>query len=242
MSKNLQFSSLFLVTTAILGISGSGASAASINFQTGTDVGDVSPSPNQASLSTNALQGDDFPELDGNFNFSGNPAIDAFALENAIGLTPGTLDPDPGNFIFAFEGSAISFDLNVDANDVLSVDWNFQTNEQGQLSKNDYGFIAVNDQVTILADVNDATQTSGSNFALETGTNSFSLLFPSAGNNTISFGVLDVEDGSESSALILSDLDVSPSPVNVTPEPGVTISLLGLGVVALINRRKKTNE
>lgn len=241
MSKHKkEFTFTFLASSSIFAsILAPNALAVTIGFDTFTGSGDAVTNFNSADISTasNTIQ-DDFPSPIGTFNFSGTSAVDATTLASFLNVPVSSLDPDPDNFILAFEGSAIKRDFNnVVANTEISFNWNFLTNENGALFTDDYAFVAIDDQIIPLADISDATQIS-SPFALETGVNSYNFTFPQDGDYTIALGVLDVFDGVDSSALSLTNLQLNP-PGMTTPEPTLAIALLGLGLIGVANKSVK---
>lgn len=130
------------------------ARAVSVDFTTGTtSLGDVTlTATGAASFSTNALQSEDL-NLDSNFNYSGNVAIDSTVLESNLGLTIATLDPDPSNFITATEGSGLRKTFNFTEPTTFSFNWRFLTNEPTVAPLNDYAFITINGSKTNLASV-----------------------------------------------------------------------------------------
>jgi hypothetical protein len=77
--SSLTFGFIFGLSSLIVAKS---SQAALINFSSWNLAGDVEiTSLGQVDLSTNALQNDDSPSPDSNFNFSNLPAIDTATLE-----------------------------------------------------------------------------------------------------------------------------------------------------------------
>jgi hypothetical protein len=96
----------------------------------------------------------------------------------------------------------------------------------------------INSQVIKLADVADSTSAS-SLFDSETGLQSYTYQFTEAGNYTIGFGVLDIDDSINSSALSVSNITLNnPSDIQETPESSSIAGLLILGVATAGLRRK----
>ena len=208
------------------------AQAVSIDLGSFTRVGDVDAIGNQANISTaSSTFQDDFPQPAGRFNYSGNnPVAAGNPLEIAVGLNPDDLDNDLFNA--AFEGSAITSNLNVRKGDRLIFDWNFLTND----TFDDYAFFVANGVVTRLADVSNANNAS-SFFNSETGTATFNYTFANTGNYQVGIGVVDIGDFNGTSALEISNAQTEP-----VPEP---LTILGTGVAAgfgLILRRKRSKK
>ncbi|MEM6755507.1 MAG: PEP-CTERM sorting domain-containing protein [Cyanobacteria bacterium P01_C01_bin.38] len=211
------------------------AQAVSVNFGSWTRVGDVDAIGSQANISTaSSTAQDDFPQPVGTFNYSGNnPVAAGGAIETAVGLSAGALDNPPNSFSgAAFEGSAITNNLNVRKGDRLIFDWNFLTND----TFDDYAFFTANGVVTKLANVNNANNTS-SLFNSETGTTTFNYTFANAGNYQVGIGVVDIGDFGSTSALQISNAQIEP-----VPEP---LTILGTGVAAgfgVMLRRKRSKK
>jgi hypothetical protein len=162
-------------------------------------------------------------------NFSGTSVTSAQGpLEAFLGLTPGALDTANGS---AFEGSAIRQTFTAAAGDTLEFNWKFLTNE---LSDSDYAFIVLNGALTTLANVSNATNIS-SPFDLATGFSTFSTSALLTGSNTISFGVVDIIDGSAASGLLVDNLVTSPVPFEFSPAVG----LLALGALYGCDRLRR---
>ena len=208
--------------------------AANLDLTTWEAFGDVQVvDSNLVNLSNNALLNDDSGiGVDEDYNFSNNPAIDNFFfdLEKELGLAPTTLDLDPNNFEYAYEGSALKTIVNVKAGEELTFDWNFFTNETARFPRPDYGFFLVNDTVFKLADFKDASAASTStNYAQETGLQTYKYIFPNGGANTIAFGVVDIGDYDVSSALLVRNVTLTtPNQPETIPEPNSFIPLFCL--------------
>lgn len=148
------------------------------------------------------------------------------SLQEFLGLN--STDLDIGGE--AFEGSALTTNITVNPGDELSFTWNFLTNEtaaQAPLTPlNDYAFISINDVVTKLADVNDATNAS-SIFASETGENTYINTFTEPGNYQIGIGVVNVDDFNVPSSLQISNAQAVPEPLTIL---GSAIAL-GFGAI-----------
>ncbi len=207
-----------------------------VDLSTWGTLGDVEVvNPGLANLSTDAVMDDDsdLGDPSGTFNYSGGPAspIENYGeppfLNDFLNVDLSVLDGDS----FATEGSAMKTSLTVKAGDILNFEWNFLTNETSSETmgpRDDYGFLLVNDDLTILGNPEDSTSAS-TLLDSETGTNSFSLTFDNGGTYQIAVGVLDREDFVITSALNISDvtltrLDITDNPT--VPEPGNLLGLL----------------
>jgi hypothetical protein len=252
MNKLTVFTSIFgLLGAASLAVSNP-AEAAILNgdFENGlndwTTVGDVNVQTtgdnSQALLTTAAtFEGD-------NLNASGNdPNYVGFngGLEDSLGLSIGSLDPDANNFIAAIEGSAIQQTFTAQAGDSLTLDWNFLTDDT-----QDYAFIALakSNQLSTLS-YNNLTTLSNANgliasnngFQSETGVQQYSYTFASAGTYTLSLGVVDVTDVTSSSGLLVDNVKLTPKNTDgqKVPEPNFIVGLVLLGAFGLRSRLKQ---
>lgn len=210
-------------------------SAGDVSLQTSTFGSGVPEGAFQALLTTSS-------QFDaGSLNFSGNdPTYVGFAggLEEFLGLPFGSLDPDPNNLAIATEGSALKQIFTVRAGDLLTLDWNFLTNDS---TYEDYAFIVLN-SLSELANTKDATDFANlsTGFNKETGFKTFSYTFTTAGAYTLGLGVVDVEDTDSTSALLVDNVRLTSTSAKV-PEPTSAISLLGLGAFgtnALLRRKQ----
>lgn len=132
-------------------------------------------------------------------------------LEGFLGLTPGTLD-GLGNGD-ATEGSAIKQTFSGTAGQIVTLDWNFLTNESTPAGLyNDFAFISVFPLggTSTLADTNSSSFLQGSNtrFNNETGFNTFSYQLPANGTYTVGLGVVDVSDRILNSGLLVDNVNV----------------------------------
>lgn len=197
-----------------------------------TLAGDVSNQLGTAFLTTASLLDDDFPAANGAFNFSGTAAVSsAPALESFSSLASGALDPDPGNLIFAYEGSAMKQSFSVGSGDTLSFQWKLLTNDPLA----DYAYVVINGTRTVLSAASAAT-TPSSPFQVETPFSVFTHTFTSAGQVELSVGVLDVNDFSGTTALQIDNVSLA-----AVPEPGFsTLCLMGIGSVLGLRRQRRT--
>lgn len=219
--------------------------AALINFSSWNLAGDVATAAlGQVDLSTNALQNDDSPSPDNDFNFSNLPAIDTATLESNLGLPSQSLDPDPNNFVLAFEGSGLEKSYTFTEETTLSFNWTFLTNDETrELSGfyfDDYAFLALNDQIQILASTNSSISIlipSSTNFSRQVS-GSYTQTF-SPGTYSIAWGVVDVGSFDQTSALTVNNAQLFPFNQPI-PEPNSLFSLLvpiGFFAVSFLHRR-----
>jgi hypothetical protein len=162
----------------------------------------------------------------------------AGGLEDFLGLSLGDLDPDPGNFVAATKGSAIQQAFTANTGDILSFDWNFLTDDFFP----DYAFVVLNGLST-LADTSAATNLSNTVFSNETGFQTFTYTFASAGSYTLGIGIVDVVDTEGVSALLIDNVKlVSTQPPAKTPEPASLLGLLVLGSFGIGSRLRRKKQ
>ncbi len=226
-----------LASITLIAVSATGTARAQItngSFDTDligwTAVGDVSAFLGGAFLTTaSATNEDDAPAAAGAFNESGLDAIVASnGLDVFAGLPVDSLDPDPGSFIYAFEGSGLTQTFNVTAGDVLSFDWKLFTNDPGA----DFAFVAINGIRTNLAESSLANSVS-SPFAFESAGSVFSQSFATAQSVTFTFGVADVNDFSGTTALLVDNVQVVPEPSALS---------LGLAAASALFARRRARK
>lgn len=142
-------------------------------------------------------------------------------VEQFVGLSSGTL-----NFLAdgtAKEGSAITDSVLVNIGDTFSFDWIWNTNEIVKFKKkyNDYSFVSLSlDGIDVLADMSTENNTGGH----------FSWTALSKGELTYGIGVMDVNDTTVDSWLVVNNIKV--------PEPAL-FALFGLALVGFGFRRQK---
>ncbi|BAZ29892.1 hypothetical protein NIES4074_23390 [Cylindrospermum sp. NIES-4074] len=209
-----------------------------VDFSSWDKLGDVYTQPGEASLSNdNAIFQDDAPLGSGFYNLSGNNPEEAspFAnLQSFLGLDSTALNIDAQ----AFEGSAIKSAITAKAGDIFSFDWRFSTNE---FSNKDFGFLVVDNKVVKLADFTNAILPGTSpGFQKNTGFNTYSYTFNSAGTYKLGFGVVDVGDYVTTSALDIRNGNIQQVAQEV-PEPTTILgSLMALSYGLLGRFQKKT--
>jgi hypothetical protein len=175
---------------------------------------------------------DDYPLLGaGDANFSGEPAAPvglAGGLEEFIGLPIGALDPDAGDSVAAYEGSAIKQTFTVQAGDTLRFDWMYATIDPWL---GDYAFVSLNQQVYRLGDLSKVTSVDdGIGFSTP---DTFSHTFAQPGSVTLALGVVDVTDYNGTSALLVDNVTITP-----VPEPETyALMFAGLGLLGWRIRR-----
>lgn len=189
------------------------------------------PAPSGSSflaLSTASLQyEDDFPEIAGYYNFSGQAAHDNFdgSLDTFIGAAPGALGLD------AFEGSAARQTITVQAGDTLHFSWNLLSVDTAMP---DQAFFAIDGQVALLATAPSATDASLGAIR-QTGWASASYTFTTSGEVSVAFGIVDHGDYNGTSGLLVDNVRVT-----AVPEPAtVGLLLAGLGVLGLARSRRR---
>ena len=117
-----------------------------------------------------------------------------------------------------YEGSAIKTSITVDAGDTLSFDWNFLTDEtpDGDYN-NDFAFFTLSQLgITKLADTFSTFEPSpinSTNYLYQTGFHTYTYTFTTSGTYSLGIGVVDVEDGSFDSGLIIDNVSVVRPPL-----------------------------
>ncbi len=129
-----------------------------------------------------------------------------------------------------YEGSAIKTSLAVEAGDILTFDWNFLTDDFRAEDFNDFAFVTLSQTTGELADTLSPLVQSLTEFRYETGFNSFSYTFTTAGTYTLGVAVVDVFDLQIDSALLIDNVSVSSLPPSSSiPEPSSLLALLAFG-------------
>ncbi len=158
-------------------------------------------------------------------------AVPATNVESFLDLPLGSLDA-LGHGL-AVEGSAARQTIVAQAGTVLTIDWDFVTDEDGLLSYEDFAFVSVAGVPQSFAGAGDAVVLSSTRLVRETGWGSFSYTVPTGGVYTIAVGVVDVGDGLVDSALLVDNVSASAPPgVHVVAlSPSQTLSGLDFGNV-----------
>jgi Ca2+-binding RTX toxin-like protein len=139
---------------------------------------------------------------------TGGATVNDASLESFLGLDSGDLDGlNAGD---ATEGTAIRRTVTVFAGEELSFDWNFFTNETTPTPPviNDFAFVSIAGTASELADTNSVFMLSPTVFGEETGFQTFSHTFTTAGTFTIGVGVTDVGDTIVDSGLLVDNFRV----------------------------------
>jgi hypothetical protein len=161
--------------------------------------------------------------------------VSTSALESFLGLGVGTLSS-----LGVTEGSAIQQTFSANAGDKLSFSWNFLTNQDPDLTYNDFAFFTLTNNVTQLADTFSPLLVPSLTTPLSSATG-YQLSIPIAltGSYTLGFGVVDVDttgggDTTVNSGLLIDNVQLlnnfTPTPI---PEPRSIIGLLaavGFGI------------
>jgi hypothetical protein len=194
-------------------------------------------------LSTASLDSDDYPLADGHYNVSGQGAGTAGVpggLEDFVGVPLGSLDPDlVEHTSFLWEGSGARQTFTVQAGDTLSFSWNLLSVDRDFA---DRAFVVIDThtvgglQALVLGNATQANGTVlGNPSLLQTGTQSFSHTFTSAGTVTLSVAVADLDASDQTSLLAVNNVALTTA----VPEPDTAVfALLGLLAGGLCLRRR----
>jgi hypothetical protein len=139
------------------------------------------------------------------FGAGGSPAS-LTPLSTFLGINSSSLSGlGNGNPI---EGSALKISgISAVAGQVLTLDWNFLTDEKTPSFYNDFAFIFISSAGTFeLADTGAIFQFSPTPFIEETGYKSFEYQFTSNGTYTLGLGVLDSIDTAVASGLLVDNI------------------------------------
>lgn len=127
-------------------------------------------------------------------------------IETFLGLEAGSLDNFGNGDVI--QGSAIRQTFTANAGDILTVDWNFLTNEGAQVFPyNDFSFVSISSQSELANTTFSSSVTSSTTqFFEETGFQTFSFTIPTTGTYTLGLGVADVGDNSIDSGLLVDNV------------------------------------
>ncbi|MCC5609912.1 hypothetical protein LC612_24840 [Nostoc sp. CHAB 5834] len=153
-------------------------------------------------------------------------------IEEFIGLEAGSLDNlGNGN---ATSGSAIQQTFMAEAGDILTLDWNFLTNEVQFPPLNDFSFVTIS-SLSELADTSSARLNSSTiQFFQETGFQTFSFKIHSTGMYTLGIGVTDVGDNNIDSSLLVDNVRL----ISV-PDKTSVLGILAFGILGAISVLKR---
>jgi MYXO-CTERM domain-containing protein len=189
---------------------------------------------------TNAFS-DGSDDADGiNRNLSGVDPLVAGqpgGLEDAVGLPRNGLDPDTALGITAVEGSVATQTFLAAAGSQLSFQWDLSTMDQsGDPTLADLAFVVVDGKlITLGTDLDATTAIAGGSYAAQTGWADWSITFANGGSHTISFGIADIGDVGVTSALDVTDVNVSAVPETSS----LALMAAGLGMLAALQRRRR---
>lgn len=156
------------------------------------------------------------------------------ALEQFLNSPAGGLDQVGNGEVF--QGSALKQTIIAEAGEVLTFNWNFLTNEPAQSTDfNDFAFFTINGTPVKLGDTFSSFSSSLTPFARETGFKSQSYKFLNSGTYTLGFGVVNVNDDSKNSGLLIDNVALS-KPSSSVPEPSTVLGVLVLGSLGVIRR------
>ncbi len=170
-------------------------------------------------------------------NVSGNDPLPTGngpgSLEEALGRGDTPFDASGTSW----EGSAVSQTFEAAAGSQLTFDWDLRTLDQRDPTQADWAFVIIDGQVIQLADAFAATAANAdADYTAATGWKSWApYTFMTGGSHTISFGVVDVGDFNDSSALSVDGVRVS----SVPESSSLATMVAGLGLLALRARRRR---
>lgn len=169
-----------------------------------------------------------------------DPPVPAMNLATNLGTMLGALNAlrqpgDEGNVVY---GSAITQTFDVNAGDKVTFQWNFLSDEQSNPMGNDLAFVLIDDTPQLLGNSFTPSGPTTSPFLMETGFQSETFSFPTAGTHRIAFGVMDVNDALGASGLLIDNVQVVPVPEAHT----WVLMAAGLGAMSIWMRRKSAKE
>lgn len=165
----------------------------------------------------------------------GNTGATVAELATFLSITPADIAAVAPN---AFNGSALSQVITVNALDTLTFDWNFLTAE-GAGNPQDTAFFSLGPTgappTFFLANPANAAGGPVGIFARQTGYAGYSYQFADAGNYVLGFGVVNVTDAFGPSALLIDNIKVT-----AVPEPTALAGLGLLGLSLTFRRRRRS--
>lgn len=165
----------------------------------------------------------------------GNTGSSVADLATFLSITPADITAVAPN---AFNGTAMSQAITVNALDTLTFDWNFLTAE-GAGNPQDTAFFSLGPAgappTFFLANPANAAGGPVGIFARQTGYNTYSHQFATGGNYVLGFGVVNVTDAFGPSALLFDNVKLT-----AVPEPTALAGLGLLGLSLALRRRRRT--
>jgi hypothetical protein len=165
---------------------------------------------------------------------TGTGAVTDTQLESALRLEAGALDLLGNGDVV--EGSMLQLTpMMVAAGDILTVDWNYLTNESADSPVyNDFGFMTISSGLTTkLADTySDLVSFDTSSFNQQTGYNTFTYEFTEAGVASLALGIAGVADGSVDSGLLIDNVVLNAVRDRATGRPNGGDRLNGVGLLS----------
>ncbi|MBR9803146.1 PEP-CTERM sorting domain-containing protein [bacterium] len=172
----------------------------------------------------------------------GDPSVPA--IENALGLTSGTLTGAG-----AQGGAAIYQDVTLNAGETLSFDWRFLSQLSDNSTANDFAFWSLTPNgipggYTQLADTFDVGSDMVGTFTFSTSAFAKAEPSVSSGTYTLGFGVMNFGNNLDAypSGLLIDNISISGSSPAAVPEPG-TLAMLGISTLGFgmgyVRKRKK---
>ena len=130
-------------------------------------------------------------------------------LERFLRLDAGAFDVVGGGT--ASKGSVMKRRFTVEAGDVIEFDWNLLTNEAEVTGNADFALFSVSPGVggIKIGDVQQESLLSESELIRETGYQEFAYTFPESGTFTIGLGIINIEDESGESSLLLDNIRIN---------------------------------